>query len=233
MKGYAAWLAMVAGCLSIVLGAVQSGKLSGLKDLGGPPIPAVGLNSSLPGGPSPWAVVSAGANLTAANLTAATPGTGGGASASLVAPGIALPGWYVYLILGAALLLGLLFLSREGRSASLIGFPTIQEELESETRRVLASWGSELRNAALVRYYSLLRRACEGVGIREAPAETPKEYLERVATELRLSREEAGSFADVFSRARYGLQLSEREGKEASAFMEDFLEVIKERTKHG
>ena len=224
---------MVAGSLAVVLGAVQSGRLSGLQSLGGPPIPRFGLNSTLPGGPSPWAAVMAGANSSIPSVTSTAPSGGGTGASVFVPPGLSIPGWYVYVLLGAAVILGAVFLTRRGGGANAIGFPAIHEELEAETRRVLASWSSGLRNAALVRYYSLVRRACAMVGIEDVPAETPREYLERVATELKLNRVEARSFAGIFNRARYGQELSELEGREASEFMGSFVEVIRERTSHG
>jgi hypothetical protein len=220
------WLAVVSGLLVVVLAAVESGRLAGLNGFGQGLVPSIiRANASQP--------------ISTGSATGATVGsTTSALPASNVPhlpnpPGFTLAGWYIYVLLAAALILGFVFLLRGGRNAGVYDFAGALEELEAERSRLRRSWSSKLRNATLIRYYSLMRRVCSKVGIEEVAAETPREYIDRVTRELNMNPNEAGKFAEVFNRARYGLELSDEEVEEASGFMGGFVDMIRRRTEIG
>jgi len=222
------WLAVVSGCLIVVLAAVESGRLAGLNGFGQGFVPPI----------KPF-------NASRLTITGSATVTGlaiGGTNGTLLVvnlphlpngPAFTLADWYVYVLLAAALILGFVFLLRGSRDAGVYDFAGALKELDAERSRLRTSWSSRLRNATLLRYYSLMRRVCSKVGIEEVPAETPREYIDRVTRELNMDPKEAMKFASVFNRARYGLELSDEEIEEASGFMGGFVNIIRRRTELG
>jgi hypothetical protein len=101
--------------------------------------------------------------------------------------------------------------------------------MEQQRKYLEETWSYKLRNAALLRYYLLMRRACLKVGLMDEPAETPQEYVGRVSSFFEVERSDASKFALAVNRSRYGEELSEREAAEASKFMGAFAEVIRRR----
>jgi len=101
--------------------------------------------------------------------------------------------------------------------------------MEEQRKYLEESRSYKLRNAALLRYYLLMRRACLKVGLRDEPAETPQEYVERASSFFKVEELEAGKFASAVNRSRYGEELSQTESMEVSKFMSSFADVIRRR----
>jgi hypothetical protein len=104
------------------------------------------------------------------------------------------------------------------------------DEMELQQKYLVETWSSKLRNAALLRYYLLMRRACAKFGIPEETTETPQEYIGRVSSALKVESTEARRFADAVDRSRYGEELSQEDTSEASRFMSAFTDVIRRKT---
>jgi len=103
------------------------------------------------------------------------------------------------------------------------------QDMEQQRKYFEETWSYKLRNAALLRYYLLMRRVCLKIGLRDEPAETPQEYIDRVSTFFKVEKSEAVKFASAVNRSRYGEELSEAEAGEASRFMGAFADVIRRR----
>lgn len=129
------------------------------------------------------------------------------------------------LCLGGACLLIL----RPRTSVRVLDLGETLQEMEKQRKYLEETWSYRLRNAALLRYYILMRRACLKVGLRDEPAETPQEYVGRVSSFFEVQKSEAAKFAYAVNRSRYGEELSELEAGEASKFMGAFAEVIRRR----
>jgi hypothetical protein len=107
------------------------------------------------------------------------------------------------------------------------------QEMEQERKYLQETWSYRLRNAALLRYYLFMRRACLKVGLRDEPAETPQEYVGRVSSFFKVEKSEAAKFASAVNRSRYGEELSKLEAGEVSKFMGAFADVIRRRAGEG
>jgi hypothetical protein len=105
--------------------------------------------------------------------------------------------------------------------------------MEQQGKYLEETWSYRLRNAALLRYYLLMRKACLRIGLRDEPAETPQEYVGRVSSFFKVEKSEAAKFASAVNRSRYGEELSEAEVGEASKFMGAFADVIRRRASEG
>jgi hypothetical protein len=103
------------------------------------------------------------------------------------------------------------------------------QEMDQQRTYLEETWSYKLRNAALLRYYLLMRRACLSVGLRDEPAETPQEYVRRISSFFKVENPEATEFASAVNRSRYGEELSELEVRKASKFMGAFADVIRRR----
>ncbi len=112
-------------------------------------------------------------------------------------------------------------------------FAAALDQLEKERSLVAGSWSQKLRNIALLRYYSLMRKICSQMGLADSPSETSLEYLSRVATALKISQTDAADFAAAFDRARYGGELSDEEARNASAHMASFVNGLRESFSRG
>lgn len=139
----------------------------------------------------------------------------------------ALPDWLLP-VLAIACFVGACFLIlRLKTGVSVVDLEETIREMEAQQKRLAESWSYKLRNMALLRYYLLMRRACSSVGLQERPEETPKEYIERASSFLKVDDTYAAKFADAVNRCRYGEELSEEDAREASTFMGEFTDVIR------
>jgi hypothetical protein len=122
---------------------------------------------------------------------------------------------------------GLIFVARRRTPGDTYDFREALKQLEEEHSLMRWSWSYRLRNAALLRYYALMRALCSKLGVQDDPAETPKEFIDKATRVLKIEPREARQFADAFNRARYGLELSENEAREAASFMGRFVDDLR------
>lgn len=216
-------LACVCVLLVVVSGAVESGKVTGFKYDGFSIVKVLGINLRV-------------------NSTTGTQGNSTGTSGDLqiylphlVLPGfpLVLPAWLLAAVsivcFGGACLLIL----RHKTTVRVLDIEDTLQEMEQQRKYLEETWSYRLRNAALLRYYLLMRRACLRVGLRDEPAETPQEYVGRVSSFFKVEKSEATEFASAVNRSRYGEELSELEAGEASRFMGAFADVIRRRASEG
>jgi hypothetical protein len=140
-----------------------------------------------------------------------------------------LPAWSLAAIATACFGGALLLILRLRTSIHVVDLESTLREMEQQTRYLEETWSYKLRNAALLRHYLLMRRACLKVGLRDEPAETPQEYVGRVSSFFDVEKSEATKFASAVNRSRYGEELSEPEVGEASKFMGAFADLIRRR----
>jgi hypothetical protein len=134
---------------------------------------------------------------------------------------------------GVILVAGFVFLLRSSGEAGVYDFTAAIDQLEKQRSLIQGSWSRELRNVALLRYYSLMRSICARMGLADLPSETPLEYLGRVATALQISQNDAADFAAAFERARYGGELSDADARKASEHMARFVDGLRRGVAHG
>ena len=222
-------LVVVCALLVVVSSAVESGKVSGADYRGGLPFGWVNLG---------W---TGGSNVNA-NATGRPGGNVSGGPAvsnpiSLPAlPSLlglptlpALPTWLW--VAAAAVCFGgaCMLVLRLRTSVQVLDLEGTLRAMEEQRKYLEESRSYKLRNAALLRYYLLMRRACLKVGLRDEPAETPQEYVERASSFFKVEELEAGKFASAVNRSRYGEELSQTESMEVSKFMSSFADVIRRR----
>lgn len=135
--------------------------------------------------------------------------------------------------IGLGLLALLFVILRKASGSKVVDFKGALEDTEEERSRIRAAWSGGTRNETLLRYYAVMQKICGRIGIKDIPSETPSEYTRRVAANLGMEFGQATRFAQVFNRARYGLELSLDETADASTFMGDFLDAIRRRVEVG
>jgi len=140
-----------------------------------------------------------------------------------------LPGWSLSVLGIACFVLACFLALRLKTSTRIVDFEKTLKEMQIQQRRLAQAWSYRLRNRALLRYYLLMRRACSEIGLQEGLAETPKEYIQRASSFLKVDDEYAARFADVVDRCRYGVELSGEDANNALGFMVNFTEVIRRR----
>jgi hypothetical protein len=230
-------LACVCLLLVMVAGAAESGNVAGFNYAGFPfasLFRALGAPSSLPNGSQGTTTTTQTSNSSSGgpkmpplpklpplpNLPGITPFA------------VAVAGLPVWLLAsaGAVCLIGAsLLILRRGTDVSVHDLNATLEEMEEQRRYLEETWSYRLRNAALLKYYLLMRRACVKVGLRDEDAETPQEYIGRVSAHFEVDGSEAARFASAVNRSRYGEELSEPDAKEASALMGVFADAIRRR----
>jgi hypothetical protein len=216
--------------LVLTVGTIAAGRLSGVGSIrpGGSTL-AIGL------GNSNQTLRGLGPGLSASS----TPGSTASPSASvkeavpLVQPRVPLSDWLLYAAVALALAVGLGFLLRSSSEAGVYDFAAAIDQLDKQRSLLEESWSQKLRNVALLRYYSLMRKICTQMGVEDGPSETPLEYLGRVAKALKISQGDAANFAAAFDRARYGGELSDDETRNAAAYMARFVDGLRESIGHG
>ena len=222
-------LACVCVLLVVVSGAVESGKVAGFNYAGFPLKNLLGWLGTL-------------RNSTTGALGNSTRTVGGRTSESSLPnwPSLSflsflpvLPAWFLaaaaVVCFGGACLLIL----RLKTCVHVLDLEDTLQEMEQQRKYLEEKWSYKLRNAALLRYYLLMRRACLKVGLRDEPAETPQEYVGRVSSFFKVEKPEAFKFAFAVNRSRYGEELTEFEAREASKFMGAFADVIRRRAGEG
>lgn len=138
-----------------------------------------------------------------------------------------LPDWFLPALAVVCFIGACFLILRLKTSETVTDLEAAVKEMELQQKRLAESWSYRLRNMALLRYYLLMRRVCSKVGLKEEITETPKEYIERASSFLKVDGRYAARFADAVNRCRYGEELSGEEADEASKFMGDFTEVIR------
>ena len=146
---------------------------------------------------------------------------------------LVLPAWLLAVATVACFGGACLLILRLRTSVHVIDLEGTLQEMEQQRKYLEETWSYKLRNAALLHYYILMRRACLKVGLRDEPAETPQEYVGRVSLFFNVEKSEAAKFASAVNRSRYGEELSELEAGEASKFMSVFAGVIRRRASEG
>lgn len=232
-------LVCVCALLVVVSGAVESGKVTGFNYT---------PNLSFLKGIVPPGLVTTTTTISQGNSTGGSHGNttvgsqgnsqgsgGGSLSAGVSLPPVlsdflrVLPTWFLAVIAVAFFGGACLLILRIKTSEHVLDLEGTLEEMEQQRKYLEETWSYKLRNAALLRYYLLMRRACVKVGLRDEPAETPKEYVERVSSFFNVEKSEAAKFASAVNRSRYGEELSEQEAGEASKFMSAFSGIIRLR----
>jgi len=224
-------LACVCLLLVIVLSAVESGNVVGANYKAG--LPIFGLNFTFSRGYYPLnftrAVNKSGSGVNQnprPNLTSQSPFVSFPSLALLPT----LPNWLLP-VLAIACFIGACFLIlRLKTGGTIVDLEETIKEMEMQQKRLAESWSYKLRNMALLRYYVLMRHACSTVGLQERLAETPKEYIDRASSFLKVDSAYAARFADAVNKCRYGEELTGDDASEASKFMRDFTDVIRRKT---
>lgn len=210
------WVCAVLLSLILTIGTIEAGRVS---TAGSPPPVVTGV-------PDP--------NLTAPQVEggvgpAADGGSGGpaGAVPSVVfslytppsPPRLNASDWPLYLSAVAFFAACLALALRSSGDRSVYDLDAALRRLEMEGSFFSGSASRKLRNEALLRYYSQVRKICGRLGIPDRPSDTPLEYLRRISETLGIDGRDAAGFADTFERSRYGVELSENEAKAAAASM--------------
>jgi hypothetical protein len=218
--------------LAFIASAVESGRIVGANYTRGLPLP--GLNLTLPSkvveySSTTTVVGSASAVGPYPNGTSLPPGQR--ALPSFSEPAwLALPGWFLTIVLCCAFVGACFLVLRLKTSVNVVDLEDTLKEMELQQKYLEETWSSKMRNAALLRYYLLLKRACTRVGLPEDATETPQEYIGRASSFLKVEPREANRFADLVDRSRYGEELSKEEAIEASKFMSAFTELVRRKT---
>ena len=231
-------LACVIVLLVMVAGAVERGEIAGANYASGFPIGfnwSIKLPQSNSTGGSQGGNPGKGGNIT--TVTTTESGSHQNPTQSQ-APGMlvslpTLPLW----ALGALAVIGFggvcFLILRLGSSVHEVDLDSTLKEMEQERRYLERSWSYKLRNAALLRYYLLMRKACLKIGLKDEPAETPQEYVGRISSFFEVDQSQASQFALAVNRSSYGEELSESEAEIASKFMSGFVEVIRKSVSNG
>jgi hypothetical protein len=216
------WLLAVCALSIVLMGSVESGRLSGLY------FPNVSLpNLTFPNLNRAAGAVANQSNQSGASLAFIKPPH---LNQNLIESGQApfdAPFWLVYLLLVGALLVGYVSLTTARRKkTSVHNLSSMIDELGLEANRFSNPSYKGMRNEAVVKYYAVLSKVCAELGLKELRWETPQEYLARVSEKFGLNVQTAKIFAALFERARYGVDLDQEEILSASRFMREFLDSL-------
>ncbi len=229
-------LAFVCALLVVVAAGAESDNVHGFNYEGfsiGNLLQGLGYRSASSGSNPGNSTVTTRTNSTAASASGGSPSGASGPLPSFPTVSAAVPDW---LVAGAALACAggaFVLVLRRRATVTVVDLGRTLEEMEHERKRLEGGWSRRLRNAALLRYFLLMRRACVKVGLRDEPAETPQEYVRRVSTFFGVDRSEAEGFASAVNRSRYGEELTEAEAREASRLMGIFSDVIRRKAGEG
>jgi hypothetical protein len=225
--------------LVVVSGAAESGKVAGF-NFGGFPLGGilggVGVKVNPTTGPQGNSTTGTQGNPTTAGTTTTT------ISSHKLPPSPTLaffdflpilPVWFLLTVLVVCFGSACLLIFRLRTSVQVLDLEGTLQEMEQQRKYLEETWSYRLRNAALLRYYLLMRRACLKVGLRDEPSETPQEYVGRVSSFFGVENSETAKFASAVNRSRYGEELTELEAGEAARFMGAFADVIRRRASDG
>jgi hypothetical protein len=225
-------LACVCMLLIVVAGAVESGKVAGFRYGDSSIAKLLGISGRV--NPTTGAK---------GNTTTVVPGnstaTNGGKTKGTswlnfslpILPNLlpVLPAWFLVTVAIVCFGGACLLILRLRTDVHVLDLENTLQEMEQQRKYLEERWSYKLRNAALLRYYVLMRRACLRVGLQDEPAETPQEYVGRVSSFFKVEKSEAAMFASAVNRSRYGQELSELEVGRASKFMSGFADLIRRR----
>jgi hypothetical protein len=232
-------LVCVCMLLVVVSGAVESGKVAGFNYSNFPFAfffgkTGVQTNSTVTGGQTNSTVTGAqtSSTMTSGKKTNETPQP---YYPHLILPDflLVLPAWFLATVAIVCFGCACMLILRYRTTERVLDLEDTLQEMEQQRKYLEETWSYKLRNAALLRYYLLMRKACLRVGLRDEPAETPQEYVGRVSSFFKVEKSEAAKFASAVNRSRYGEELSELEAREASRFMGSFADVIRRRAGEG
>ncbi len=219
----AALLIGVCALSILVLGAVESGRVAGVSSPGG--ANAVGLNVSAGG------TVARSTAVTTTGLGGSSSGgsnlTGGPApppATRYVTAGSLASAWLVPVLAACLILIGFLYLRLPSRQSSVVDLGAEFEEMHLQKSQLEDAASYRARNEALLRYYALVRLACSKIGLGDAGSETPREYIGRLSSRLRLDASEAREFATAVDEAMYGLEVAPERVGGLAKFMSAFAE---------
>ena len=225
-------VALLIGVLALsvlLVSAVQSGRVSGVVTPG--PFKAVGLtvdsNTLVRTKVMVTTTVTQGGGggstigtLTTQATTAAAPPSSGHVD-------ILSSGWLVVILAASLVLIGALYLRLPSKAGDTVDLEGDFSEMHRQTSNLEEGTDYKVRNAALVRYYALVRKVCSKVGIADGSDETPSEYIGRLSSRLSVDSGQAQNFAEVVNEAMYGAELGPERVKGLSGFMGDFVENIR------
>lgn len=207
-----------------MVGAISAGKLSGVESLSLGGI-KLGQDSGVAGASTNDSRLGSFALSQLGHLIARNSSTV--PLAATTPPKLSLSEWPLYLLVAIALAAGLTLLMRSSSQTTVYDFAAALDQLDKQRSELEGSWSHKLRNAALLRYYSVMRNVCEKMGLPDAPSETPAEYLVRIAKAFKVDVPDARGFAAAFERARYGGELSDTEAKDTAMHMAKFVDGLR------
>jgi hypothetical protein len=221
--------------LTVVVSSVASGKIAGANYTAGFAIPGLNFTWLQRGLQSGNTNASSGAGQSETNISTSSAHVGiTPVSSDFLFPPIdvalSLPGWLLLTAAVGFLSISVILILRLKTGILTIDLNRTIREMEEQQKRLSNSWSYRLRNRALLRYYTLLVRACTKIGLKEIPTETPMEYIQRASSFLNVDGKEASRFAAAVNRCRYGEELSTDDAAAASVLMGQFTRVIRSKT---
>ncbi len=167
--------------------------------------------------------------------TTITAGTGSGTVSTIVVSsgGIASADWLLPVLVAALVPIGFLFARLPAKAKQVVDLEGDFEDLRREKASFDSATSFKLRNAALIHYYTIVRRVCSKVGLVDAGPETPREYIRRLSSQLKADPQDALAFATAVDEAMYGAELPPERVSSMSDFMEKFTETIRSATDAG
>ncbi len=135
--------------------------------------------------------------------------------------------WLVVALAASLVLIGALYLRLPTRSGAAVDLEADFTEMHEQLAKVGQEADYKVRNAALLRYYALVRKVCSKTGLVDGKSETPKEYISRISSKLRVDPAGAQSFATAVNEAMYGVELAPERAQGLSRFMGSFAEDIR------
>jgi hypothetical protein len=233
---------LVSMCLLLVvtLGAVESGRIVGANYTGSLPIPGLGrlLNWRIVNYTSTTSTMAINSSAASESTTNEVSRSAGNYFNQSVLFSFNLPvfssmppsfTWFLVILMAGCFVGACFLVLRVKTGMHVVNLAKTLDEMELQQEYLTEAWSPRMRNAALLRYYLLMRKACSKVGILEQKTETPQEYIGRASSELEVEREEAVRFAAAVNKSRYGEELSKDEARRTSAFMGTFIEAIRKK----
>lgn len=226
------WLLLGVCLLSILLlSAVESGKIAGVNDAGPPSL--LGLhpsNSTLE-----RATVATATAMGTSTVSQTTLGTNVTSSSTPQSPnsqdiGVLSSTWLVAILAATILAIGVLYLRLPSRPKNVVDLEGEFYEMRLQQTTLEKTTDYKVRNAALVRYFELVRKVCTRVGLVDASSETPHEYIGRLSSRLSVDQGDAQRFATVIDEAMYGVELPPERTQGLSKFMGAFTENVRRLT---
>ena len=147
--------------------------------------------------------------------------------------GIASADWLLPVLVAALVLIGFLFARLPTKTKQVVDLEGDFEDLRRQKTNFDSATSFKVRNAALIHYYTIVRKVCAKVGLVDAGPETPREYIARLSSQLKADPGDALAFAAAVDEAMYGTELPPEKVSSMSNFMESFTETIRRTTLAG